>query len=105
MTSTEFLRGAATTDECDPLFKQYEKCLSVGKVKSRRETILIHLQKVLKDRGIDKMVMEAREDNRENDAEHMRPVSYCSSIWAVSLLTSSETINAYAQGMTGVHGV
>lgn len=32
-------------------------------------------QKVLKERGIDKMVKEARDDNRENDAEHMRPVS------------------------------
>ncbi|KAL5396057.1 hypothetical protein PMIN06_007876 [Paraphaeosphaeria minitans] len=55
--SEKFLRGAATTDECGPLFKQYEQCLS----------------KVLKDRGIDKMVKEAREDNRENDAEHMKP--------------------------------
>ncbi|KAJ4348420.1 Mitochondrial distribution and morphology protein 35 [Didymosphaeria variabile] len=76
--SEKFLRGTATTDECDPLFKQYEKCLSV------REPISLvrpthHHQKVLKERGIDKMVKEAREDNRENDAEHMKPVSVPSS--------------------------
>ncbi|KAF2714130.1 hypothetical protein K504DRAFT_399924 [Pleomassaria siparia CBS 279.74] len=55
--SEKFLRGTATSDECDPLFKQYEKCIS----------------KALKERGIDSMLKEAREDNRENDAEHMRP--------------------------------
>lgn len=37
-------------------------------------------QKVLKDRGIDSMVKEAREDNRENDAEHMKPVRYSSQV-------------------------
>jgi hypothetical protein len=26
----EFLRGTATTDECKPIFEQYEKCLSVS---------------------------------------------------------------------------
>lgn len=26
---TEFLRGTATTDDCKPIFEQYEKCLSV----------------------------------------------------------------------------
>jgi len=30
-------------------------------------------QKALKERGIDKMLEEAREDNRENDAEYMKP--------------------------------
>lgn len=33
------------------------------------------MQKALKAKGIDNMLKEAREDNRENDAEHMRPVS------------------------------
>jgi hypothetical protein len=33
------------------------------------------VQKALKARGIDNMLRESREDNRENDAEHMRPVS------------------------------
>ncbi|KAL5431939.1 hypothetical protein PMIN05_009205 [Paraphaeosphaeria minitans] len=74
--SEKFLRGAATTDECGPLFKQYEQCLS----------------KVLKDRGIDKMVKEAREDNRENDAEHMKPVK---------TITASITLGA--GGVCGIH--
>ncbi|KAF2752013.1 UPF0203-domain-containing protein [Sporormia fimetaria CBS 119925] len=55
----EYLRGSATTDDCEKLFKQYEQCLT----------------KVLKDKGIDKMLNEAREDNKDNDAEHMHPVS------------------------------
>ncbi|KAF2000323.1 hypothetical protein P154DRAFT_522529 [Amniculicola lignicola CBS 123094] len=55
--SESFLRGTATTDECKPLFDQYEKCL----------------KKALKDRGIDNMIKEARDDNMENDAEHMKP--------------------------------
>ncbi|KAF2278319.1 UPF0203-domain-containing protein [Westerdykella ornata] len=56
--SEKYLRGTATTDDCQGLFKQYETCLS----------------KVLKEKGIDNMLKEAREDNRENDAEHLRPV-------------------------------
>ncbi|KAH7558169.1 hypothetical protein BM1_05441 [Bipolaris maydis] len=56
---TEFLRGTATTDDCKPIFEQYEKCLS----------------RALNERGIDKMLKEVREDNKENDAEHMKPVS------------------------------
>ncbi|GME38940.1 uncharacterized protein K452DRAFT_316452 [Neofusicoccum parvum] len=54
--SEKFLRGNATTDECEPLFKQYRQCIN----------------KALKDRGIDTMLEEARETNRENDAEHMK---------------------------------
>ncbi|KAF2815478.1 UPF0203-domain-containing protein [Mytilinidion resinicola] len=54
--SEKFLRGNATTDECEPLFKQYKQCLG----------------KALKSRGIDTMLEEAREDNRENDAQHLR---------------------------------
>jgi len=54
--SEKFLRGTATTDECKPLFEQYEKCLG----------------KALKARGIDTMLREARDDNRENDTAHMR---------------------------------
>ncbi|KAF2501682.1 hypothetical protein BU16DRAFT_569630 [Lophium mytilinum] len=54
--SEKFLRGNATTDECEPLFKQYKQCLG----------------KALKSRGIDSMLEEAREDNRENDAQHLR---------------------------------
>ncbi|KAF2760695.1 hypothetical protein EJ05DRAFT_507954 [Pseudovirgaria hyperparasitica] len=54
--SDKFLRGNAKEDECAPLFKQYKSCLD----------------KALKERGIDTMIQEAREDNRENDAEHMK---------------------------------
>jgi TRIAP1/MDM35 family protein len=32
-------------------------------------------QRALKDRGIDKMLDEARADNRENDLENMKPGS------------------------------
>lgn len=55
--SEKFLRGTATSDECKPMFEQYEKCLS----------------KALSERGIDKMLKEVRDDNRENDAAHMKP--------------------------------
>ncbi|KAL2356071.1 mitochondrial distribution/morphology family 35/apoptosis [Cryomyces antarcticus] len=55
--SEKFLRGNATTDECEPLFKQYKACLSVA----------------LKEKGIDAMLDEARESNRENDADHLKP--------------------------------
>ncbi|KAF2717377.1 UPF0203-domain-containing protein [Polychaeton citri CBS 116435] len=55
--SEKFLRGTATTDECDPLFKEYRVCLG----------------KALKDRGIDKMIEEARADHKEQDIEYMKP--------------------------------
>ncbi|KAL1301726.1 hypothetical protein AAFC00_005931 [Neodothiora populina] len=55
--SEKYLKGTATQDECEPLFKQYKTCLT----------------KALKDRGIDKMLDEARADNREDDIEHLKP--------------------------------
>ncbi|CZT23281.1 probable MDM35 Mitochondrial Distribution and Morphology protein [Ramularia collo-cygni] len=55
--SEKYLRGTATSDECAPLFKQYQTCLN----------------KALKDRGIDTMLEEAREDNKDNDADYMQP--------------------------------
>ncbi|KAK5699979.1 Mitochondrial distribution and morphology protein 35 [Elasticomyces elasticus] len=55
--SEKYLRNTATTDECEPLFRQYKTCLT----------------KALKDRGIDQMLEEARADNKENDAEYMKP--------------------------------
>jgi len=83
LTSVEYLRGAATSDECEPMFKQYEQCLKVQHHDSTTVLFpLIPLQKVLKSKGIDSMLKEAREDNRENDAEHLHPVS-----WPVSLST------------------
>ncbi|OQO12507.1 hypothetical protein B0A48_03149 [Cryoendolithus antarcticus] len=53
---SEFLRGTAKEDECEPLFKQYKTCIT----------------KALKDRGIDTMIEEARADNKENDMEFMK---------------------------------
>ncbi|KEQ82713.1 hypothetical protein M438DRAFT_299915 [Aureobasidium pullulans EXF-150] len=55
--SEKYLRGTATSDECEPLFARYKQCLS----------------RALKERGIDKMLDEARADNRENDLENMKP--------------------------------
>ncbi|KAF1984052.1 hypothetical protein K402DRAFT_447825 [Aulographum hederae CBS 113979] len=55
--SEKFLRGIASTDDCEPLFKEYKSCLG----------------KALKEQGIDTMLEEARADSRESDAEHMKP--------------------------------
>ncbi|KAH8880358.1 hypothetical protein GQ53DRAFT_737136 [Thozetella sp. PMI_491] len=55
--SEKYLRGIGSLEnnECSELFKQYSKCL----------------QGPLKERGIDKMLVEAREDNKENDALYL----------------------------------
>ncbi|KAK0611513.1 hypothetical protein B0T14DRAFT_439678 [Immersiella caudata] len=55
--SEKYLRGAANADsnECSALFKEYSACLHGA----------------LKDRGIDKLLEDAREDNKENDATFM----------------------------------
>ncbi|KAK1070378.1 Mitochondrial distribution and morphology protein 35 [Friedmanniomyces endolithicus] len=53
----KYLRNTATTDECEPLFRQYKTCLT----------------KALKERGIDQMLEDAKADNKENDAEYMKP--------------------------------
>ncbi|KAK0649401.1 hypothetical protein B0T16DRAFT_456820 [Cercophora newfieldiana] len=52
--SEKYLRGAASAEsnECTTLFKEYSACL----------------QGALKERGIDKLLDDAREDNKENDA-------------------------------------
>ncbi|KIW69589.1 hypothetical protein PV04_05459 [Phialophora macrospora] len=54
--SEKYLRGNSSTDECEPLFKQYRSCLT----------------KALKDKGIDSMLSETREGTAETDAEHLR---------------------------------
>ncbi|KAF7929856.1 uncharacterized protein EAE97_009453 [Botrytis byssoidea] len=54
--SEKYLRGKGTTDECESLFKDYRKCLTGA----------------LKERGIDKMLEEAREDHKEHDATNLR---------------------------------
>ncbi|OIW26496.1 UPF0203-domain-containing protein [Coniochaeta ligniaria NRRL 30616] len=55
--SEKYLRGAASSEnnECAALFKNYQKCLGVA----------------LKQRGIDKLLDEARDDNKENDAVYL----------------------------------
>ncbi|KAF3763045.1 hypothetical protein M406DRAFT_224835, partial [Cryphonectria parasitica EP155] len=55
--SEKYLRGLGKADDndCAALFKQYQACLNVA----------------LKQRGIDKLLEEAREDNQENDVVHM----------------------------------
>ncbi|KAF5017305.1 hypothetical protein F66182_10777 [Fusarium sp. NRRL 66182] len=52
----QYLRGQEKDNkECAELFKNYQQCLKVA----------------LKDRGVDKLVEEAREENRENDLKHL----------------------------------
>ena len=51
----EFLRGTAKGDDCEDLFKKYNKCLWQS----------------LKARGIDQMVEDASAEAKETDAEHM----------------------------------
>ncbi|KAM0324791.1 hypothetical protein ACHAQA_007757 [Verticillium albo-atrum] len=65
--SEKYLRGVgADNNECADLFKSYQKCLTVA----------------IKDRGIDKLVDESREDNRENDAAYMgRKSGYITARW------------------------
>ncbi|KAF2671925.1 hypothetical protein BT63DRAFT_452428 [Microthyrium microscopicum] len=53
--SDKFLRGSAQTNDCDSLFRTYSACLT----------------RALKDRGIDNMVQEARNEAQETDAEHL----------------------------------
>ncbi|KAI1842368.1 hypothetical protein JX265_001784 [Neoarthrinium moseri] len=56
--SEKYLRSNGKTDdnECANLFKDYQKCLKV----------------VLKEKGIDKLIDEAREDTKENDALYIK---------------------------------
>ena len=70
----EFLRGNAATDECEPLFRNYKDCLTVvlSRFIGAASFKLTSIQRALKERGIDTMLDEARENNKENDAENMR---------------------------------
>ncbi|KAM3456773.1 hypothetical protein MY3296_001431 [Beauveria thailandica] len=65
--SEKYLRGAEKDNkECERLFKQYQTCLGVA----------------LKQRGIDKLLEEAREDNKENDARLTQPkTGYITARW------------------------
>jgi len=104
MPLIEYLRGTATSDECEPLFAKYKQCLSVSPYLLSLPIFALHAiqlcllpfsssallsrvfriskksknwhgnsQRALKERGIDKMLDEARADNRENDLENMKP--------------------------------
>ncbi|KAL5614967.1 uncharacterized protein BROUX77_000804 [Berkeleyomyces rouxiae] len=54
--SEKYLRGERTeNNECLTLFNKYRSCLTVA----------------LKERGIDKLLDDAREDNKENDSTYM----------------------------------
>ncbi|CEJ90309.1 Putative Mitochondrial distribution and morphology protein 35 [[Torrubiella] hemipterigena] len=56
--SEKYLRGQEKdNNECAELFKDYQKCLTV----------------TLKERGVDKLVADAREDNKDNDTRLMAP--------------------------------
>lgn len=67
---------------------QYRSCLSVRCTTPLAGFHTDSQQKALKERGIDRMIDEAREDNRENDVEHMKQSCKSSllSLWAVSLM-------------------
>ncbi|PGH21564.1 hypothetical protein AJ80_03124 [Polytolypa hystricis UAMH7299] len=54
--SEKYLRGNSSSNDCEEIFQQYKKCLS----------------KTLREKGIDKMVEEARSSNLENDSEHVK---------------------------------
>lgn len=84
----EYLRGAEKDNkECAELFKDYQKCLNVSCAASSSIlpfhhlwsglTDLSHYQVALKQRGIDKLLEEAREDNKENDVRLLSPKSEC----------------------------
>lgn len=51
-------------------------------------------QKALSERGIDKMLKEVREDNKDNDAEHMKPVSPICKPFQIDVNRVSETVTA-----------
>ncbi|KAJ5989399.1 hypothetical protein N7481_004609 [Penicillium waksmanii] len=54
--SEKYLRGNTTSNECEELFGKYKKCLN----------------KVLKERGIDTMLEDARKSSSETDSEFLR---------------------------------
>ncbi|KAK7924336.1 mitochondrial distribution and morphology [Apiospora marii] len=54
--SEKYLRGIGDDNECASMFKDYQKCLKVA----------------LKDRKIDKLLDEAREDSKDHDSVHLK---------------------------------
>ncbi|KAI1007563.1 hypothetical protein K3495_g666 [Podosphaera aphanis] len=58
--SEKYLRGQGKQDDCASLFKEYKSCLSIA----------------LQDRGIDKLLEEARDDHKENEAHNLRKFKF-----------------------------
>ena len=78
----EYLRGIGKPDDndCAQLFKDYQTCLNVrgfpgGDDRSDRsvkaQKLTNSIKVALKQRGIDKLLEDAREDNKENDATYL----------------------------------
>jgi TRIAP1/MDM35 family protein len=73
------LRGNTTSNECEELFTKYKKCLNVSSLSIISLAVLLSLtrefsdiQKVLKERGIDTMLEDARKSSSETDSEFLR---------------------------------
>ncbi|KAM0284132.1 hypothetical protein ACHAQH_002120 [Verticillium albo-atrum] len=87
--SEKYLRGVgADNNECADLFKSYQKCLTVA----------------IKERGIDKLVDEGREDNRENDAAYLgRKSGYITARWDLVTRLYELAIFAWDYGVVPGH--
>ncbi|KAG0647166.1 distribution and morphology 35 [Hyphodiscus hymeniophilus] len=70
--SEKYLRGKGQKDECAALFNDYKHCLTVSFPTLTSRIISDDPKGALKERGIDKMLEEAREDHKDSDAVHMR---------------------------------
>ncbi|KAI0871366.1 hypothetical protein GGS24DRAFT_503849 [Hypoxylon argillaceum] len=79
--SEKYLRGHGKEDayECATQFENYAKCLKVGYSRHRLVNLIaVYISDspttkvALEQRGIDKLLAEAREDNKENDAKHLK---------------------------------
>lgn len=57
------------------MFKDYQKCLTVCRHRrchhGEKWSLTKRLQVALQERGIDKLVEEARDDNKDNDALYL----------------------------------
>ncbi|KAH7015435.1 N-acetylglucosaminyl transferase component-domain-containing protein [Ilyonectria destructans] len=83
--SEKYLRGQEKDNkECAGLFKDYQKCLHAA----------------LKERGIDKLLDDAREDNRDNDVKHMGPkTGYTTARWDLVTRLYELAIFAWENGV------
>ncbi|KAL6400712.1 N-acetylglucosaminyl transferase component [Ilyonectria robusta] len=83
--SEKYLRGQEKDNkECAGLFKDYQKCLHAA----------------LKERGIDKLLDDAREDNRDNDVKHMgTKTGYTTARWDLVTRLYELAIFAWENGV------